>query len=126
MELIYSEESYAILGACFEVYKSKGPGFLEAIYQECLELELSERSIPYSSQKPLTIYYKTSKLHQKYVPDFVCYDRIILEIKAIKSLTDEHRAQTINYLKSTGLKLGFLINFGHYPKLEFERFPNLG
>ena len=124
MDLIYREEFYNILGACFEVYKELGSGFLESVYQESLELEFPRRSIPFKSQQTLIISYKNTPLSQKYVPDFVCYGKIILEIKAIKSLADEHRAQTINYLKSTGFKLGILINFGHYPKIEFERFPN--
>ena len=124
MRLIYKDEFYIILGACFEVYKEKGPGFLESVYHECLELEFTYQNIPYKSQPPLNIKYKTVVLHHKYIPDFVCFDRIILEIKAVRTLSDEHRAQTINYLKSTGLKLGILINFGHYPKIEYERFPN--
>ncbi len=119
--LIYKDESYRILGACFEVYKERGCGLLEAVYQECLEIELNLCSIPFSSQSALTLYYKGRKLKQTYVPDFECYNKIIVELKAVKELCDEHRAQVFNYLRATGFQLGLLINFGHYPKLEYER-----
>ena len=120
-KLIYKEESYKILGACFEVYKERGCGLLEAVYQECLEIELNLVNIPFSSQAALTLYYKGRKLKQTYVPDFECYKKIIVELKAVKELCDEHRAQVFNYLRATGFQLGLLINFGHYPKLEYER-----
>ena len=120
-KLIYKEESYEILGACFEVYKEKGCGLLEAVYQECLEIELELRNIPFSSQTALTLYYKARELKQKYVPDFECYQKIIVELKAVKELCDEHRAQVFNYLRATGFQLGLIVNFGHYPKLEYER-----
>ena len=121
MEIIYKSESYSIIGACFEVYKEKGCGFLEAVYQECLEIELAMRGIPFSSQEALNIEYKGKPLKQYYTPDFICYEKIILEIKALSQLTDQHRAQTHNYLKATGMKLAILANFGHYPKLEYQR-----
>ena len=120
-ELIYKDESYKILGACFEVYKERGCGLLEAVYQECLEIELNLAHIPFSSQAALTLYYKGRKLKQTYVPDFECYNKIIVELKAVKELCDEHRAQVFNYLRATGFQLGLLVNFGHYPKLEYER-----
>ncbi len=119
--LIYKDESYRILGACFEVYKERGCGLLEAVYQECLEIELNLANIPFSSQGALTLYYKGRKLKQTYVPDFECYNKIIVELKAVKELCDGHRAQVFNYLRATGFQLGLLINFGHYPKLEYER-----
>jgi len=125
LEIIYKEESYGILGACFEVYREKGNGFLEAVYQECLGLELANRGIPFIEKPALNLLYKGHLLKQGYQPDFVCHDKIIVEIKAVKSLADEHRAQVINYLKSTRMKLGLLVNFGHYPKIEHERFVNL-
>lgn len=123
-QIVFKEESYKIVGACFEVYKEVGNGFLEAVYQECLSIELTERGIPFVEKPRLRLEYKEQKLKQKYEPDFICFDEIIIEIKAIKKLTDEHRAQVINYLKSSGKQLGLLINFGHYRKLEHERFVN--
>jgi GxxExxY protein len=121
MELLYRDESYAIIGACFEVYKEKGHGFVEPVYQECLEIELSFQKIPFSAQSALRLAYKGIELKQRYIPDFLCYEKIIVELKAVKELTDEHRAQVLNYLKATGLRLGLLVSFGHYPKLEYER-----
>ena len=121
MELLYKDESYAIIGACFEVYKEKGNGFVEPVYQECLELELAAQKIPFTAQGALRLTYKGTELRQRYIPDFLCYEKIILEIKGVKQLTDEHRAQVLNYLKATGLRLGLLVNFGHYPKVEYER-----
>ncbi|MEW6207021.1 MAG: GxxExxY protein [Acidobacteriota bacterium] len=121
MELIYKEESYRIVGACFEVYKEMGCGYLEPVYQECLEMELLGQGIPFKPQAELVLSYKGKSLKHKYVPDFICYDKIIVEIKAVVGLTDLHRAQIQNYLKATGYKLGLLVNFGHYPKLEYER-----
>ena len=119
--IVYKDESYAILGACFEVYKEKGCGFLEAVYQECLEIELTLRTIPFRAQTGLSLDYKGQPLKQTYVPDLICYDNIIVELKAVKELADEHRAQVHNYLKATGMKLGLLVSFGHYPKVEYER-----
>jgi len=120
-ELIYKEESYAILGACFNVYKTMGCGFLESVYQECLEIEFEYQGIPFSSQKELKLTYRDKELKQTYRPDFICFDKIIIELKAISKLVKGHEAQVINYLNATGLKLGLLVNFGHYPKLEYKR-----
>lgn len=120
-ELIYPEESYKIMGACFEVYRQKGSGFLEAVYQECLEMELAEQGIPFVAQQKLSLIYKGRTLKQTYEPDFLCFGKIILEIKAVSSLNAEHRAQLQNYLRATGHHLGLLVNFGHYPKVEAER-----
>lgn len=121
MELLFKEESYAIIGSCFEVYKEKGNGFVEPVYQECLELEFGMQKIQFSPQPALRLTYKGIELKRRYIPDFLCYGKIIVELKAVKQLTDEHRAQVLNYLKATGLRLGLLVNFGHYPKLEYER-----
>lgn len=121
MNIIYREESYRIIGACFEVYKEKGSGFLEAVYHECLEIELALVEIPFVSRTKLPLAYKGRPLAQCYSPDFICFEKIILEIKAVSKLADEHRAQLHNYLKATGLKLGLLVNFGHFPQLETER-----
>ena len=119
--IIYKEESYRIMGACFEVYKEKGCGFLEPVYQECLELEFGLQAIPFKPQAAQQLFYKGRPLKQHYTPDFVCYDRIIVELKAVTELTNEHRAQVHNYLKDTGHHLGLLVNFGHHPKVEYER-----
>ena len=121
VDLIYKEECYNIIGACFEVYNRMGCGFLEAVYQECLEIEMDYKQIPCVAQHSLSLTYRDRELKQKYIPDFICYDKIILELKAISTLTDEHRSQVLNYLNATGYKLGLLVNFGHYPKLEYER-----
>jgi GxxExxY protein len=121
MELLYKDESYRIIGACFEVYKEKGNGFVEPVYQECLEMEFGLQAIPFSAQATLRLSYKGRELMQRYIPDFMCYDKIIVELKAVTQLTDEHRAQVLNYLKATSYRLGLLVNFGHYPKLEYER-----
>ena len=121
MGLLYEDESYAILGSCFEVYKEKGSGFLEAVYQECLAVEFGLRGLPFEAQPALALTYKGQALEQMYRPDFLCFGRIILELKAVSALTDEHRAQAHNYLRASGLRLGLLVNFGHYPKLEHER-----
>lgn len=120
-EIVYKEESYRIMGVCFEVYKEKGNGFLEAVYQECLEIEFELQEIAFCPQAELTLNYKGKLLRQKYKPDFLCFDKIIVEIKAVSALTDEHRAQVHNYLKATGLKLGLLVNFGSSGKVEYER-----
>ena len=120
-EVVYREESYAIMGACFEVYKEKGPGFLEAVYQECLALEFGLLGIPAVGQPKLELEYKGVRLKQSYEPDFVSHGKIIVELKAVSQLADEHRAQLHNYLKATGHKLGLLVNFGHYQQLEYER-----
>jgi len=119
---VYKKESYEIMGACFEVYKNMGCGFLEPVYQECLEIEFKKRSIPFESQKELELSYQGNTLKQKYKPDFICYQKIIVEIKAVDRIIDEHRAQLLNYLHATGLKLGLLVNFGRCPKVEYERF----
>ena len=120
-EILYKEESYKIVGACFEVYREKSCGFLEAVYQECMEIELRLQGIPFVPKKPLVLEYKGCPLRSTYEPDFICHEKIVLELKAVTELTDEHRAQVQNYLKATGLKLGLLVNFGHHPKAQVER-----
>jgi len=120
-DLIFKEEVYAIMGACFMVYKDKGCGFLEPVYQECMEIELKHCKISARPKPPLLLTYRGIALKQTYEPDFICYDKIILELKAVDALTDQHRAQVLNYLNATGLELGLLVNFGHYPGLEWER-----
>jgi GxxExxY protein len=120
-EIIYRKESYAIIGACFEVYNEKGCGFLEPVYQECLSIEFKQQGIPAIAKPLLTLSYRGRILAQTYQADFVCFEKIIVELKAVSALTDEHRAQLLNYLHATGFELGLLVNFGHYPGLEYER-----
>ena len=120
-ELLYKDESYTIVGACFEVYNEKGCGFVEPVYQECLEFEFELRSMPFVAQPRLLLEYKGRRLKSEYIPDFVCYEKIIVELKAVSDLTDEHRAQVHNYLKATGHRLGLLVNFGSHQKLQYER-----
>jgi GxxExxY protein len=120
--LLYENEAFQIRGAAFEVYRAMGAGFLEAVYQECLELEFSRRSVPFETLKPLSLAYRGQPLRQTYVADLVCYGRIVVELKATRSIAPEHRAQTINYLRATGMKLGLLINFGAARRVEIERF----
>ena len=121
-KILYPDESYAIMGACFNVYKEMGCGFLEAVYQECLEIEFDYQQILYEAQKEFHPEYRQRRLKKTFAPDFVCYDKIIVEIKACTKLINDHCAQTLNYLNATKLQLGILVNFGHYPKLEYERF----
>ena len=121
VELIYKEQSYKIIGSCFNVYNEMGSGFLEAVYQECLELEFGRNGIPATPQQPLTIKYQGQPLRHLYQADFVCFDMIIVELKAVNHLEDAHRAQLLNYLNATQLKLGLLVNFGNHTKLEYER-----
>jgi GxxExxY protein len=120
-EIIYKKESYAIIGACFEVYNAKGCGFLEPVYHECLAIEFEHQLIPAISKPLLTLSYRGLTLLQTYQPDFICFEKIILELKTVSKLADEHRAQVLNYLHATGFELGLLANFGHYPGLEYER-----
>jgi len=123
-EILYKEESYKLIGACFEVYKLKGCGFTEPIYQECVHMELELQGIPFFAQPVLELEYKGRKMVQSFKPDFLCFDKIVLEIKALERLADVHRAQTLNYLNATKYDLAILVNFGHFPKLEYERIVN--
>lgn len=121
-EIVLKDESYAIVGACFEVYNELGCGFLEGVYQEALEIELNSRGIPFVAQPLVPISYKGSSLTQTYRADLVCYDAILVEIKAVSNLADEHRAQILNYLHATKQPLGILVNFGNSHGLQHERF----
>ena len=121
-ELILKEEVYAIVGAAIEVHRELGPGFLEAIYQEAMEIELSTRGIPFDAQKPIQVRYKGQILNKKYIADLICFDLIIVELKALNRLSGNEQAQILNYLKATGFKVGVLINFGSHGKLEWKRF----
>ena len=120
-ELLYEDEAYKIRGAVIDVHKEMGSGFLEAVYQECLEREFTLRKIPYLSKVPLALSYKGQALRQGYEPDLICFDKIIVELKVVQTRAPVHRAQVLNYLKATGLRLGLLINFGTYPHAQIER-----
>ena len=121
VELIYKDEVFAIVGAAMEVHRTLGAGFLEAVYQEALEKEFINQGLPHSSQPAVKIYYKNQPLNKTYQPDFICYDEVIVEIKAMDKLSGVEHAQLINYLKATRLKVGLLINFGS-KSLEHKRF----
>jgi GxxExxY protein len=119
--MLYAEEVFRIQGAIFEVNQHMGSGFLETVYQECLAMEFNARRIPFVAGEPLSISYKGQKLRQSYRADFVCFGTIIIELKAVRELAPEHRAQVLNYLNATGLRLGLLVNFGSAPKARIER-----
>jgi GxxExxY protein len=119
--ILFKEECYKIIGGAFEVYNEKGCGFLEPVYQECLEIEFDYLNLPAVSQAELKLSYRNKELKQKYRPDFICFNGIVVELKAVDRLTDKHRAQLLNYLNATGFRLGILINFGSHPNLEWER-----
>ncbi|HWA24671.1 MAG TPA: GxxExxY protein [Lacunisphaera sp.] len=119
-EFIHGEETHALLGACFEFYREKGCGFLEAAFQECLERELTDRRLPFQAQPLLNLEYKGRPLRQRYQPDFLYFGKVVLEIKAVAKLADEHRAQLYNYLNVTGLRVGLLVNFRHHPLIELS------
>jgi len=121
MSLLYKKESYEIMGACFEVYREMGSGLIEAIYHECLEREFRSRHIPAVHEPKIELEYKSQKLSHHLIPDFIAYSKIIIELKAESHITDRHRAQLQNYLRASGMQLGLLINFGYYPKAQWER-----
>ena len=120
MGILYKDESYKIIGAAMVVHSEIGSGFLEAVYQEALEKEFCLQCVPYKREVPLPIYYKGELLTKTYIADFVCFDSIIVELKAASALTSEYKAQVLNYLKAAKFELGLLINFGE-SKLHYER-----
>lgn len=120
--LLYREDVFKIVGAAIEVHTELGNGFLEPVYQRALEIELGLRKIEFEPQKRLQIFYKGIDLNKEYIPDFVCFDKTIVEIKALDRLTNTEASQLLNYLKATSLKVGLLINFGSKGKLEWKRF----
>lgn len=119
-EYLFKEECYEIIGCAMEVHKELGHGFLEAVYQEALEMEFIQKGIPYIREKVLDIYFKGKLLKKKYSSDFFCFDNIVVETKATKELSDSDLAQVLNYLKATNKKIGLLINFGS-PRLQYKR-----
>jgi GxxExxY protein len=118
--VIYEQESYRIIEVCFEVHKQLGSGFLESVYHEALEIEFRNKKIPFTREQEINIFYKGYKLKKHYYADFICFNKIILEIKAVEILSDEHKCQILNYLKATGYKLGILLNFGE-KSLQYKR-----
>lgn len=118
--LLYKEESYEIVGAIIAVQKELGCGYLERVYQDALEYEFKMRKIPYEREKTIQVVYKGEPLGEPYRADFVCYGKVIIELKSVSEILDVHRAQIINYLKATKMKLGFLVNFGE-ESLNIER-----
>jgi GxxExxY protein len=122
--LALKQETFQIIGACLEVYKEKVSGFPEQVYQECLEIELGLQNISFEAQKPLKLGYKGRTLKNALAPNLICLRGLLVEVKVVTNITDEHRAQFINYLNATSLPVGLLVNFGHYPNLEYERLEN--
>ena len=120
-DIIFKQESYNIIGAAMEVHKELGAGFVEGIYQEALEMEFARQNIPHLREHNLNVFYKGQKLSKHYFADFVCYNQIIVELKALSAITSNHEAQVINYLKASEMKLGLLINFGSR-SLQYKRF----
>lgn len=121
-ELKWSEESYRIRGAIMAVHREMGCGFLESVYQECLAKEFANQGVPFTAQPEIRLCYKgQSLLMHRYRPDFICYERIIVELKAVDALVDEHLAQLRNYLRATHFDLGFLVNFSAHPKADIRR-----
>jgi GxxExxY protein len=117
----HDADGYALIGACFDVYDEMGNGYLEDVYQESTEIELAERGIPFIAQPKLPIFYKGHQLRKQYQADLLVLDKIIVEIKAVKALLPEHEAQLLNYLKATDRRVGYVVNFGAYPKLDWRR-----
>ena len=120
-ELILKDEVYAVIGAAIEVHRELGPGFLESIYQEAMEIELKSKNVPFVAQQPISVRYKGLTLKKQFFADLVCFERIIVEIKALAHLSGTEQAQLLNYLKGTGFPIGILINFGSHGKLEWKR-----
>lgn len=116
-----SDETYEVVGAAMEVYYKLGPGFLEPVYQQALAIEMELRGIPFRQEARFPISYKERILDKEYVADFFCYDQIVVELKAVSSLSPVDWAQVINYLKVTGCRVGLLFNFGSHGRLEWKK-----
>jgi len=119
---IYRAEGYIFMGAAFEVYNDRGYGLAEEIYQECLEIELELRGLPFRPQSELKCFYKGRELRKRYLPDLLVFDCLVVEIKAVEQLVPEHEAQLFNYLRIARQPVGYLVNFGHRDTLEWKRF----
>ncbi len=119
--LLFADEVYQLQSAVFAVSRELGSGFLDAVYQECFALELTARDIPFLASPPLSLTYKGQRLRQTYIPDFVAFEQIIIELKVAREIAPEHRPQVLNYLKATGLRVGLLVNFGTAPMARVER-----
>ena len=119
--ILFKEESFTLQGAIYDVYREMGSGFLEAVYHECLAIEFRRRNIRFEAQKNLSLAYRGVPLQQVYRADFVCFDAIVVELKVVRDLAPEHKAQVLNYLQATGLHLGLLVNFGHHARAEIVR-----
>jgi GxxExxY protein len=124
VQLLLKEEVYAVVGAAMEVYNELGPGFLEPVYHEAMEIEVGRRGIPYQTYVKLQITYKGQTLKKEYEADMITHGLLLVEFKALSRLTSREEAQLLNYLKATGFQVGLLINFGHPQKLEWKRFVN--
>ena len=122
MMLLFKDEVYAIIGAAIEVHRELGHGFLEAVYHEALEIELTSRKVPFTSQQNLPVFYKGHQLKKEYIADLLCYNQIVVELKALNTLSGKEEGQLLNYLKATNLRVGLLINFGSVGRLEWKRF----
>ena len=118
---IYKDEGYKLMGAAFEVYNDRGFGMAEEIYQECMEIELELRGIPYRSKVELVCFYKERELKKRYAPDLFAFNCLVVELKAVTELNSEHEAQLYNYMRITRQPVGYLINFGHQGTLEWKR-----
>ena len=121
-EILFKHEVYQIIGAAIEVYYHLGPGFAEPVYQEALAVELTRRRIPFKSQCKTNVFYKAKPLGNFYKPDFLCFDQVVAEIKALYALSGTEHAQILNYLQATHKRVGLLINFGSQTRLEWKRF----
>jgi GxxExxY protein len=119
---LFKQEGYNLMGAAFEVYNEMGSGFLEEVYQECMEMELEMRKVPFVAQAELGLTYKDRPLKKRYKPDLVAYGGVVAELKAVKQLTKTETSQLVNYMKSSKTEVGYLINFGNPERLEWQRF----
>ena len=119
---LYKQEGYDLMAAAFEVHEHNGGGLAEEVYQECLEIELGLRGMPYRSKQEIAIFYKGRELKKRYIPDLYVFDGIVVELKAVAAILPEHVAQLLNYMRLTKMRVGYLINFGPLRGVEYKRF----